>query len=354
VTPVLERIPRRWIDVAIAGVVAFITIGGAFSESPRHLVAVGAAAAASTALLVRRERPLAMLVVASFAYYAAMLADSGAVFPALIVAFYSAAQFLPRRTAFLWGTAAFAGAALAVSIEHFDRSPAALARLAFLAAAWVLGDNARVRRERQEDRARQAVADERARIARELHDVVTHNVSVMVVQAAAGNDVFDERPDQARAALAAIEQTGRQALGELRRLLDVVSDGNAPQPGLAQLDELVDHVRRAGVGVELTVDGTPRELPPALDLSAYRIVQEALTNTLKHAHASRATVRVRYAPGEVDVEVADDGVGAASTGGGRGLVGMHERVKLFGGELRAGPRPGGGFEVRARMPVEAT
>jgi signal transduction histidine kinase len=349
----LERIPRRWIDLAIAIVAAVVTVGGALSESPRHWIAVASAAAASGALTMRRRRPLAMLVVASVAFYAATLAGSGAVFPALVIAFFSAAEFLSRRTAFLWGAAAFGVAALAVSIANTDRPSSSIAALVFLAAAWVLGDNARARRERQEDRARQAVADERARIARELHDVVTHNVSVMVVQAAAGNDVFDERPDQAREALKAIEDTGRRALGELRRLLDVVSDGNAPQPGLDRLDELVESVRRAGVGVELRVEGTPRELPPALDVSAYRIVQEALTNTLRHARATRATVRVRYEPAEVAVEVADDGIGASSTEGGRGLIGMRERVALFGGELRAGPRSGGGFEVRARMPVEA-
>jgi signal transduction histidine kinase len=182
---------------------------------------------------------------------------------------------------------------------------------------------------------------------------VTHNVSVMVVQAAAGNDVFDERPDQARAALQAVEQTGREALGELRRLLDVVSGGNAPQPGLDRLDALLAHVRRAGVEVELTIEGTPRELPAALDLSAYRIVQESLTNMLNHARATRATVRVAYTDGAVELEIADDGIGAASTDGGRGLVGMRERAAVFHGELQAGSRPGGGFAVRAKLPVEA-
>jgi signal transduction histidine kinase len=176
----------------------------------------------------------------------------------------------------------------------------------------------------------------------------------MVVQAAAGNDVFDERPDRAREALAAVEETGRRALGELRTLLAAVGEEeHAPQPSLTRLDELVDQVRRAGVGVELTVEGAPRELPAAVDLSAYRIVQEALTNMLRHARATKATVWVRYAPGELEVEVADDGVGAASTEGGRGLLGMRERVALLGGELTARSRPGGGFAVRARLPVGA-
>jgi signal transduction histidine kinase len=237
-------------------------------------------------------------------------------------------------------------------LDHSDRPSSSLPSLVFVAGAWVLGDNARVRRERQEESARRAVADERARIARELHDVVTHNVSVMVVQAAAGNDVFDDHPEKAREALQAVEETGREALGELRRLIDVVSGGNAPQPGLDRLDALVEQVRRAGVHVDLTVEGTPRELPAALDLSAYRIVQESLTNTLRHAHASRATVRVRYTDAAVELEVADDGVGAGSTDGGLGLVGMRERVALFRGELRAGSRPGGGFAVHASLPLE--
>ena len=178
----------------------------------------------------------------------------------------------------------------------------------------------------------------------------------MVVQAAAGNAVFDERPDQARAALAAVEETGRRALGELRRLLDVVTGDESadydPQPGLDRLDMLVASVRATGLGVELTVEGTPRELPAALELSAFRIVQECLTNTLKHARATHASVRVRYGGDELEVEVADDGVGALSTHGGRGLVGMRERVALFGGELAAGAQPGGGFAVRARLPLE--
>jgi signal transduction histidine kinase len=180
---------------------------------------------------------------------------------------------------------------------------------------------------------------------------------VMVVQAAAGNAVFDERPEQARAALRAVEETGRRALGELRRLLDVVAAEEGaeydPQPGLRRLDELVASVRAAGLGVELTVEGTPRDLSPALELSAFRIVQEALTNTLKHAGASRASVCVRYDADALELEVADDGVGADSTDGGRGLVGMRERAALFGGDVAAGARPGGGFAVRAHLPLEA-
>jgi signal transduction histidine kinase len=216
----------------------------------------------------------------------------------------------------------------------------------------------RTRREQLKEKEQQAVAAERARIARELHDLVTHNLSVMVVQAGAAGEVFDEHPQQARAALAAIEETGRRALSELRRLLDVVAEEEDlaydPQPGLRRLDELVASVRATGLGVDLTVEGSPRLLSPALELSAFRIVQEALTNVLKHARATRASVRVRFGTDTLELEVADDGVGAATTDGGRGLVGMRERAALFGGEVAAGTRPGGGFAVRARMPLEAS
>jgi signal transduction histidine kinase len=180
----------------------------------------------------------------------------------------------------------------------------------------------------------------------------------MVVQAAAGNDVFDERPDRAREALVAVEETGRRALAELRRLFDVVADDEvevelAPQPSLAGLGELVEIVRRGGLETQLLIEGTPRPLPEGVELSTYRIVQEALTNTLKHAHAEHAIVRVRYAADAIEVEVTDDGVGAPAPNAGRGLVGMRERVALFGGDLLTGARPGGGFAVHARMPAEA-
>jgi signal transduction histidine kinase len=212
-------------------------------------------------------------------------------------------------------------------------------------------------REREET-ARRAVAEEQARIARELHDVISHNVSVMVVQAAAGGDVFATRPDRAREALGSIESTGREALVELRRLLGVVrpaadDDGvcREPQPGLARLPELIEHVSAAGLRVELAVGGEPRDLPPGVDLSAYRIVQEALTNTLKHARAANVQVTIGYADSRLGLEILDDGAGGEVTGPGRGIIGMRERVGLLGGELSAGPRAGGGFGVRATIPL---
>jgi signal transduction histidine kinase len=199
------------------------------------------------------------------------------------------------------------------------------------------------------------VAEEQARIARELHDVIAHNVSVIVVQAAAADDVFDVDPARAREALRSIEATGREAMGELRRLLGGVraaDESYRPQPGLGRLDELVEQVRAGGLTVTVRVDGTPRPLAPGVDLSAFRIVQEALTNTLRHAAASRADVTVRYGPEAIDLEVRDDGIGGgapARDGSGHGLLGMRERAALTGGTLAAGPAPGGGFVVRARL-----
>jgi len=213
----------------------------------------------------------------------------------------------------------------------------------------------------RETEARAAVAEERARIAREMHDVVAHSLSVMVVQAEAAEAMLDADPERARRPLAAVQRTGRDALAELRRMLGVLREladddaGLAPQPGLGGLDALVDDVRQAGLPVSVRVEGDERPLPPGIDLSAYRIVQEGLTNALKHAGPASAEVVLRYRAAELELEVRDDGRGRASgaNGGGHGLVGMRERVAIYGGELRAGPRPEGGFALVARLPLEA-
>jgi signal transduction histidine kinase len=211
----------------------------------------------------------------------------------------------------------------------------------------------------RESAARVAVAEERTRIARELHDIVAHAVSVMVLQVGAVRHKMPEALPEQRDALANVEQVGRTALVEMRRLLDAMRyEGDeldlAPHPGLAQLGSLADDVRASGLDVRVWIGGDPYDLPAALDLSAYRIVQEGLTNALKHASASRAEVEVRYEPGEVEIVVRDDGHGAPvmTDGAGHGLVGIAERVKLFGGELTTGARVGGGFELRARIPVD--
>ena len=212
--------------------------------------------------------------------------------------------------------------------------------------------------ERERDvAAREAVVEERARIARELHDVVAHHVSMIVLQAGAERHALPSEQEPTREVLGTIERTGRGALTEMRRLLKMLRDEQAdplaPQPGLGDLPLLVSQVREAGLPVELEVDGEPRELPVGLELSAYRIVQEALTNALKHAGDAAATVRVRYGDDVIEVEVVDDGGGRAAVerGGGHGLVGMRERVSLYGGQFEARRRDEGGYLVRALLPI---
>ena len=216
---------------------------------------------------------------------------------------------------------------------------------------------ARAERDR-EAAARVAVAEERARIARELHDVVAHAVSVMVLQVGAVRHRMPDSQAENREALQNVEQAGRTALAEMRRLLGAMRRDDdqpeyLPHPGLADLDSLLDDVRAAGLAVRLRVHGEPVALPPGLDLSAYRIVQEAVTNTLKHAHAHQAEVDVHYEPHDLRVEVRDDGRGPTTGDGlGHGLVGIGERVKIFGGDLSAGAAPTGGFVLRARLPLD--
>ncbi|MFC4495250.1 sensor histidine kinase [Streptomyces ovatisporus] len=257
--------------------------------------------------------------------------------------------------------------------------------------AWVLGDSLRTRRayyaqleeratrleKEREAQTKIAAAAERARIARELHDVVAHNVSVMVVQADGAAYVLDSAPDQAKQALSTISGTGRQALAEMRRLLGVLRTGESgadgasgrdgageyvPQPGVDQLSELIEQVRGAGLTVNFAIEGTPRPLPSSIELTAYRVVQEALTNSRKHGGPDvGATVRLHYGPDELALLAEDDGRGAdrdmyeegGTDGLGHGLIGMRERVGMVGGSLETGPRPGGGFRICAVLPLKA-
>jgi signal transduction histidine kinase len=320
-------------------------------------------------LLVRRRYPLWVLGSTAVAATAFTLVYSSPLPFAVAVAVYTVAAQLDRRTSL--AASAAASMLLIAAAAGNGEGDKVLGFAILLAASWVFGDNLgtrraymraleeraeRLERDQEAERAR-AVAEEQARIGRELHDVIAHNVSVMVVQAAAANDVFDTRPERAREALRAIEAIGRSALTELRRLLGYVHGDDtsyAPQPGLDQLGELLAQVRSAGLAVDVRVDGVPRPLPAGVDLSAYRVVQEALTNTLKHAHATRADVDLRYTAGELVVQVRDDGVGRGNgAGAGRGLVGMRERIGLFGGSLDAAPAPGGGFVVAVRFPLGA-
>jgi signal transduction histidine kinase len=352
---------------------ALVTVGGAAYHHHQRAAGLPLAFVACVPLLARRAYPLPVLAVTTAATVVA-IAHWGEYnpFPAGLALYTIASQF-DRRTSLRAGAASVAVLALTLSLSyHIVLTIAYPGRLLPFAVAWMIGDSVRTRRqyiaaleeraerlerERAAEAAR-AVAEEQARIARELHDVIAHNVSVMVVQAAAGNDVFDSRPDRARDALRNIEQTGRSALDELRRLLLGVRDGSAeyaPQPGIADLDGLLDQVRAAGLDVTLTIEGAPTALPSAVELSAYRIVQEALTNTLKHARATRADVCIRYEPHELGLEIHDDGIGAEPTvnGSKHGLIGMRERLALLGGSLAAGPDSRGGFTVSAQFPLGA-
>lgn len=306
---------------------------------------------------------------------------------AIIVLLYTLAAYRPRRISLYGLAACLAGIAVAVvrwPLSHGTETPQHMLLIALLlgvptVSAWVLGDSMAYRRAHNawlEERARRAEAErdtrariavvaERARIAREMHDVIAHHVSVIVVQADGAGYAFDREPARARQAIDAISRTGRQALAETRRLLGVLREGQeaadmAPQPGLAQVSELLAEARLAGLPVSLTVEGTPRPLDGGRELAAYRIVQEALTNTRKHGGlAADAAVLLRYANDGVLVRVTDtgrapaggDGPGPGNTG--HGITGMRERVQLYGGTLRAGPLPGGGYEVTATLPVPA-
>ena len=298
----------------------------------------------------------------------------------LLVAVYSIGARVDRPRSLQHGVAIIATILAVGTVGVFANDGdlpwfAVPAFLVMYGTAWILGDNLRTRRaylielertaahaeaQRQAE-ARHAVADERTRIARELHDVVAHSMSVMVVQAGAARRVLDTKPQQAADALEAIETTGRESLDEMRRILGVLRSDDeqlelAPAPSIDDFGKLVDHCEQAGLPVTLTVEGDPVTLPASLELSAYRIVQESLTNTLKHAGPARATVSLAYAESSLRVRVEDDGHGAAAnangTGAGQGLVGMRERVEAFGGTLSVGPRPGGGFAVAAVLPIE--
>src|SRR3954454_19679235 len=369
------RPPAVAADAALALVLTVLYLPGATDAEPASLV-VPLAVAETLPLAFRRVAPRIVLGITLLAGIVFNLgfADSPTLPLGVVVSLYTVAAHCDRAVAARAAVVTAATLPWALLVAAGSSVESALLPLGLTAGAWILGDNLHTRRaylgeleakavrlERErEGQARRAVALEQARIARELHDVISHNVSVMVVQAAAGGDVFDADASRARSALTSIEATGREALSELRRLLGVIRTDDdadpalAPQPGLERLAALLEQVRAAGLAVALTVEGASSPLPPGLDLAAYRIVQEALTNTLKHADASQASVTVRYGAIELMVDVIDDGHGAAANGapgGGRGLVGMRERAALYGGSIRAGPRRDGGFAVSARFPL---
>lgn len=287
-----------------------------------------------------------------------------------MLAVYTVASLRPLRSsvpcaALMGGVWIYAGA-----VSHMASWPSVVGQaVVYPAVLWRFGVLARrsaeltrqLRRE-QAERARREVAEERGRIARELHDVVAHHMSVISVQTGLARFVFDTDRQTARTALDTIDATGKEAFEELRRMLMVLraaDDGvpAGPMPGLARLDEMAERVRAGGVPVALTAEGTPRPIAPGVDLCAYRVVQEALTNVLKHAPGASAEVRLRYEPDQVTVSVTDDGEGVipdrVRTGSGHGLIGMRERAKLYGGQISIGPRDQGGFAVRLTLPTSA-
>ncbi|MFE7512500.1 sensor histidine kinase [Streptomyces sp. NPDC057540] len=358
-----------------------------------HPVAYGLVGALfSLVVALRRRAPEKMLVLAvalGVAQLAFDLKPFMADFAMLVIIFTVAAHDGPRwasRLALIGGLSASTLSQIRWPLEAQSSGAAKVFFTIIMtvpfALAWVLGDSLRTRRayfaqleerasrlERErEAQAKVAVAAERARIARELHDVVAHNVSVMVVQADGAAYVMDSSPETARQALETISTTGRQALAEMRRLLGILRTGEhqeageyVPQPDVGQIEDLVEQVRGAGLTVDFAIEGSPRPLPSGVELTAYRIVQEALTNTRKHGGPDvGASVRLVYFDDGLGLLVEDDGRGApqemyedgGADGRGHGLIGMRERVGMVGGTLDAGPRPGGGFRISALLPLK--
>jgi signal transduction histidine kinase len=338
----------------------------------------------SAGLALRLRYPLLAigLVMGPFAVHEIVNHFFGPGGPNLLEGFLAQVFIVYSTAANTSGPRTYVGAALLVGAQLFGYGPTlpgsfdqAFGEWVFYAIAWALGKTLRhrvLRGDRLEARTAEleaereqqiqaAVADERARIARELHDIVAHSVSLMVLQAGAARQALDRQPEKAREPLLSVEATGRGAMSELRRLVAMLRQPGqeeelTPQPSLRNLNALVDHVREAGLAVDVDAGPGLEALPPGVDLSAYRIVQEALTNVVKHAGASRVSLRVRCDNAAVEVAVEDDGRGSSGNGadvGGHGLIGMRERVNLFGGRLETGGRDGGGFRVFARLPYEA-
>jgi signal transduction histidine kinase len=364
-------VQRRGDELLAAGLTAlFLTQIWLLHESIGTRLAVSVGALVLGAAAARRSRmPLALLTLlvvlsAAGATLPKRFGDIEAIGAFVLLAVYSAAAHTSGRRTLVAGALTFA---VYVTTMVTDQDGVNVAAIIFFGLVfggpWLAGRAIRRRRlrerelEQEKADAEAAVVEERSRIARELHDVVAHSISVMVLQARGGRHVIGSDPSEAREAFGVIERTGHQALEEMRRLLGMLraSDDKialAPQPTLEQLDTLLDQVRAAGLPVEVVIEGEPAELPPGVDLSAYRIVQEALTNALKHAGPARARVVVRYGPDDLELEIADDGTGNGDgAGSGHGLIGMHERVSIYGGELQAGRRPGGGYALRARLPL---
>jgi signal transduction histidine kinase len=363
----LDPLKVDWTLAVLLTVGAQLAIWLGRDASHHRLGAAVVAAAITAPIAVRRRYPT--LVGSGVPVLAALDHDLwDAQFVGYPVATYCALYALtvwtpPRRFGF--GLSLVMAVWLGFSLRGGDVSNtgvtfAVVTAIVMLLVRRVVGERERRAQlaERERDvAAREAVVEERARIARELHDAIAHNVSMMVVQAGAERRVIDQERGSTKEVLETIERIGRDALTEMRRLVGMLRsdrpDELAPQPGLSDLPTLLAQVHEAGLPVELELEGEPRQLPVGIELSAYRIVQEALTNALKHAGEAHAIVRVRYGADSLELEIVDDGPGGQTpvTSGGHGLAGMRERVALYGGRLDAGRRPSGGFAVRVLLPV---
>ena len=379
------------IDVIVAAcatAVSLAELSGTRHAGNLHLghspLGVVLAVAATLPVLVRRRAPLAALAGALSAEYlqaALRYVDQNGGLLASFVLLYTVASRRPRRLSLIALVAvagipvlrqSYAAEHPVTSVGSWIGSTVVIAVV--FGGVWAVGERQRRRQlalataekhaqfvEHDRDAAvARATEEERAQIARDLHDVVAHSVSVMAVQAGAARVLAADDPARAAGSMANVEHTAREALGEIRRMLGVLRAAEpgagtpGPPPTLAGIADLARRVRDAGLDVELTTDGPEAALPASVELTAYRLVQESLTNVLRHAQAQRVEIALRWRPSEFELEVADDGIGAAlaNTDGGFGLVGMHERVAVFGGELCAGPRAEGGFSVRATIPLE--
>ena len=370
--------PQAWLALAVL-LAVLVELGLALNPGAPSTVDLACGLVATLPLALARLYPFAVLVAVAGALVVGVAfgerTHDGLAVLALFPATYAVGRHAEDRLAWAGLVVSVGGAALALALGSdtvVSDYPIVLAL--FGVAPWAAGRAVRVRHRQaaalrdltaelereQEARTQAATAGERARIARELHDVISHSVSLIAVQAGAAGRVIDAQPTAARDALATIEWTARNTLGELRRLLGILREPDgcaelASPPGLGRLNDLVEQARTAGLPVDLRVEGARRPLSPGVDLTAYRIVQEALTNARKHA--GRAAVRIRYAPHEIEIEIVDDGRGPSGRNGegsGLGLVGMSERVTLYGGQLETGARDTGGYRVHAVLPLEQT
>jgi signal transduction histidine kinase len=364
----LHRHPRL-VDVSFVGLLLVLGLGATIRNG-HGATGVVLSLAETAPLVVRRRYPVVVVIVVTAVVLASIVAGAWVLPLQLGAALYTLTSLREPRAARAVGLAAILAVAITVLSVGKIEFGAGAARVVFLIAAALLGDSIRSRRayvreieekadrlERErESEARRAAAEEQARIARELHDIVAHALSVIIVQAGAADDAFELDPARARDPIRAIDSAARAALADLRRVLGVLQDSAEyePQPRLEELDRLIDRVRATGLDVSLQIEGSLRPLSAAVELSAFRIVQEALTNSLKHGAAEHVHVRIYYGD-KLELEIRDDGHGDGNGGsgtGGNGLIGMRQRVALLGGVLSAGRTRGGGYRVAAEIPID--